>query len=107
MQECQRQIAHWTRKLEVLRAQYRRSCLLLRLTEDPHTVWGLGDGALFFNDKEFVMASLRGDPLFFGCLREGQPFNEKMALELRNDPDVFLTFLKSMDENNGEIPERF
>jgi len=109
MQECQRQIAHWTGKFEELRAQHRRACQLLRRTEeDPNVwwdyyVWDVADGNA---DKEFVVAALQGDPLFFGCLREGQPFTDKMAPALHNDPDVLLTFAESM-VRRGDVPEDF
>jgi len=103
IKECQEQIAHWTAKLDRLRAAQRRACKILRVADDPHSEFSEEDDC---DDKDLVVAALQGDPWFFGCLREGQSFDsDKMAPTLHENPDVLLAFLKSADADGP--PEDF
>ena len=103
IKECQEQIAHWTAKLDGLRAAQRRACKILRVAEDPHSEFSVDD----CDDKDLVVAALQRNPWFFGCLREGQSFDsDKMAPTLHENPDVLLAFLKSVEDKCGP-PEDF
>jgi len=98
--ECQRQIAHWTHKLESLKAEHSRACKILRVADDPHTEFSVEDGD--HKDKEMVVAALQHDALFFGCFyyKRHSFDSDKMAPELHENPDVLLAFVKSMEDQH-------